>query len=607
MNDEEYYNFVRPYADAMQMLLTRLDVLNHNLYGKSDSRPIHYIQNRIKKKKSLEEKLIRRGKEPTVDNAKDYLQDIAGVRIICYFVDDIYNLAKSLKRQADLIVIREQDYIKAPKPNGYRSYHLIVGVPVYCMDGMEYFPVEVQLRTLSMDFWASMEHRISYKKERADKEELTTELLGYANQLQEIEKSFESHNEIGKLKEPEKMEKRYVRAEEYGQSNHFIAKRRTDMEKRKFGKLGIETSLLGFGCMRFPATPDGKIDEPRAEKLLDRAIAAGVNYIDTAYPYHNGDSEPFVGKVLQKYDRNSYYLATKLPVWAIESVDDAKRVFAEQLERLRTDHIDFYLMHAMSKERWDKVKELGIVEFCEQLKAEGKIRYLGFSFHDTYEAFEEVLRGRDWDFCQIQYNYMDTEEQAGDKGYALAEELGIPLVIMEPVKGGSLANFSDDINAKFKAMDKDASIASWAFRWVGSHSNAKVILSGMSNEEQVEDNLKTFSNFNPLDEAEEKMISEIVSDLQSRVQNGCTGCRYCMPCPAGVNIPQNFALWNKYHIYGTYDHVKNAWEKDLKDEEKAKCCVKCGKCEKVCPQHLSIRRDLELAQKDLDSAAAAQE
>lgn len=352
------------------------------------------------------------------------------------------------------------------------------------------------------------------------------------------------------------------------------------MEKRKFEKLGIETSLLGFGCMRFPATPDGKIDEPRAEKLLDRAIAAGVNYIDTAYPYHNGDSEPFVGKVLQKYDRNSFYLATKLPVWAIESVDDAKRIFAEQLERLRTDHIDFYLMHAMSKERWDKVKELGIVEFCEQLKAEGKIRYLGFSFHDTYEAFEEVLRGRDWDFCQIQYNYMDTEEQAGDKGYALAEELGIPLVIMEPVKGGSLANFSDDINAKFKAMDKDASIASWAFRWVGSHSNAKVILSGMSNEEQVEDNLKTFSNFKPLNEAEEKMISEIVSDLQGRVQNGCTGCRYCMPCPAGVNIPQNFALWNKYHIYGTYDHVKNAWEKDLKDEEKAKCCVKCGKCEK---------------------------
>lgn len=199
MNDEQYYDFVRPYEDAMQMLLTRLDVLNHNLYGTSDSRPIHYIQDRIKQKKSLEEKLARKGKEPTVDNAKDYLQDIAGVRVICYFVEDIYNLVKSLKRQADLIVVREQDYIKNPKPNGYRSYHLIVGVPVYCMDGMEYFPVEVQLRTLSMDFWASMEHRISYKKERNDKEALTEELRSYANVLVEIERSFERHNENGKL------------------------------------------------------------------------------------------------------------------------------------------------------------------------------------------------------------------------------------------------------------------------------------------------------------------------------------------------------------------------------------------------------------------------
>ena len=199
MNDEQYYAFVRPYEDAMQMMLTRLDVLNHNLYGTSDSQPIHYIQDRIKQKKSLEEKLLRRGHEPMVDNAKDYLQDIAGVRVICYFVDDIYNLVKSLKRQTDLIVVREQDYIKNPKPNGYRSYHLIVGVPVYCMDGMEYFPVEVQLRTLSMDFWASMEHRISYKKEREDKEALTEELRGYANVLVEIEKSFGRHNEIGKL------------------------------------------------------------------------------------------------------------------------------------------------------------------------------------------------------------------------------------------------------------------------------------------------------------------------------------------------------------------------------------------------------------------------
>lgn len=199
MNDEQYYEFIQPYEDAKRILLSRLDVLNHSLYGTSSSRPIHYIQDRMKQKKSLEEKLLRKGKEPTVDNAKDYLQDIAGVRIICYFVDDIYNLIKSLKRQTDLIVVREHDYIAGPKENGYRSYHMIVGVPVYCLDGMEYFPVEIQLRTMSMDFWASMEHRICYKKDREDKGLLTEELRSYADMLVEIEKNFEGHNEIGKL------------------------------------------------------------------------------------------------------------------------------------------------------------------------------------------------------------------------------------------------------------------------------------------------------------------------------------------------------------------------------------------------------------------------
>ena len=374
------------------------------------------------------------------------------------------------------------------------------------------------------------------------------------------------------------------------------------MERRKWDKLGIETSLLGFGCMRFPTTPEGKIDEDRAEKMLDQAIAAGVNYIDTAYPYHNGESEPFVGKALQKYDRSSFYLATKLPLWAVNTLEDAKRIFADQLKRLQTDYIDFYLLHAVNKEKWDAAKELGVVEYCEQLKKEGKIRYFGFSFHDSYEVFEEILRYRDWDFCQIQYNYMDTEEQAGDKGYALAESLGIPMVIMEPVKGGSLANFSQDINEKYRSMQPDASIASWALRWVGSHDNVKVVLSGMSTEEQVEDNLKTFADFRPLDQVEESAVAGIVEELKARVQNGCTGCRYCMPCPAGVNIPGNFAVWNKYHMYGTYDHVKNAWEKELKEEEKAKNCIACGKCETLCPQKLSIRDDLKKAQADLDSA-----
>ena len=195
MTDEEYYEFIQPYEDAKQMLLTRLDVLNHNLYGEASARPIHNIQCRIKKKQSIEEKLQRKEKEPTVMNAKDYLQDIAGVRVICYFVDDIYNLTELLKSQSDLIVIKERDYIGNPKPNGYRSYHVIVGVPVYCLDGMEYFPVEIQFRTMSMDFWASMEHRICYKQERDNKEEIQRELLRYAEILKEIEEGFEGYNE----------------------------------------------------------------------------------------------------------------------------------------------------------------------------------------------------------------------------------------------------------------------------------------------------------------------------------------------------------------------------------------------------------------------------
>ena len=199
MKEEEYYKFIQPYQDAKQSVLTRLDALNHTLYGSSAGRPIHNIQDRIKKKQSMEKKLERKGKEATVENAKDYLMDIAGVRVICYFVDDIYNLAEILKRQSDLILIRERDYIANPKPNGYRSYHIVVGVPVYCLDGMEYFPVEIQMRTLSMDFWASMEHRVSYKKEREDKEALTKELRGYAGMLQQIEKSFEQYNDNGPI------------------------------------------------------------------------------------------------------------------------------------------------------------------------------------------------------------------------------------------------------------------------------------------------------------------------------------------------------------------------------------------------------------------------
>ncbi len=372
------------------------------------------------------------------------------------------------------------------------------------------------------------------------------------------------------------------------------------MEKRKLENLGIETSLLGFGCMRFPVTAEGKIDEPEAERMLDKAIAAGVNYIDTAYPYHNGDSEPFVGRVLKKYDRHSFYLATKLPCWNVSKKEDAERIFEEQLTRLQTDYIDFYLMHALSGDSFRKMAELGVVEVLERLKAEGRIKYLGFSFHDSYEAFEEILCYRDWDFCQIQLNYMDAESQAGLKGYRLTEERNVPLVIMEPVKGGSLAAFAEDITRKFRALDPEASVASYALRWVGSLPNVKVVLSGMSTMEQVEDNLKTFMDFRSLSDEETKTIDDIVALIRSRVQNGCTACRYCMPCPAGVDIPGNFRVWNTYHMYQNYNMVKNSWEKNLGEEKQAKNCIKCGKCEKACPQKLHIREDLEKVQADME-------
>ena len=372
------------------------------------------------------------------------------------------------------------------------------------------------------------------------------------------------------------------------------------MEKRKFEKLNIETSLLGFGCMRFPVTKEGSIDEEQAEKMLDYAISHGVNYIDTAYPYHQHTSEPFVGKVLNKYPRDSYYLATKLPCWDLDSLEYAKDMFHNQLKRLDKQYFDFYLLHAMNKNTWKKVRDLGIIEYLDSLKKEGKIRFLGFSFHDDYEVFEEILSYYPWDFCQIQLNYMDTEEQAGMKGYELTKQLGIPLIIMEPVKGGSLSVLPNDISSIFKEIHPNKSISSWALHYVGSLPNVKVILSGMSTMEQVKDNLDTFSHFEPLNEKEQQAVLQVTTAIKSRLQNGCTACQYCMPCPAGVHIPQNFSIWNHYHMYGNRELTENKIKTSLPKEARATACIQCGKCETVCPQKLSIREDLKRVAEDLE-------
>ncbi len=374
------------------------------------------------------------------------------------------------------------------------------------------------------------------------------------------------------------------------------------MHYRVMGKTGIETSLLGYGCMRFPTLENGKIDRVTATKLLLKAYENGVNYFDTAYPYHAGESERFVGEFFHTTGlRDKVYLATKLPLWAVESLDDCERIFEEQLSHLKTDHIDFYLMHAVNGERFDKMAELGVIKRLEEYKAEGKIINLGFSFHDSYETFERVIKYRDWDFCQIQLNYMDAEIQAGVKGYELAKELGIPLVIMEPVKGGALAGYADDVNKILTDYNPNRSIASWALRWVGSFRNVKVILSGMTSMAQLDDNLKTFDNFEALDDKESALIDELVKTIRSRTFNGCTGCRYCVPCPGGVEIPRVFRIWNDYGMYNNAGAAKHAYFEEMKPEARADNCLECGVCETACPQGLSIRDNLKEANKLLCS------
>lgn len=370
------------------------------------------------------------------------------------------------------------------------------------------------------------------------------------------------------------------------------------IEKRKMEKLGAEVSLLGFGCMRFPLDAQGNIEEKEAEEMLDTAIKSGVNYIDTAYRYHNGDSEPFVGRVLNKYPRDSYYLATKLPIWMVNAPEDVDRIFEEQLERLDKEYVDFYLIHALDKERFETMKKFGVLERLEQKRAEGKFRYLGFSFHDEEDVFEEILSYYNWDFCQIQFNYMDTDIQAGLRGYEFAKEKGVPMVIMEPVKGGMLSSLPSDVEEDFRKERPDNSIASWALRFVGSFSNVKVILSGMSSMEQVKDNLGIFSDFQPLSEREKELVDKSARDMKAKVKNGCTGCSYCMPCPSGVNIPLNFKIWNEYAIYQNQGRTRERLKTELKKGELADSCVKCGKCEKACPQKLPIREHLKQAAED---------
>jgi len=346
---------------------------------------------------------------------------------------------------------------------------------------------------------------------------------------------------------------------------------------------------------------NGSIDRVEATAMLGEAYANGVTYFDTAYTYHNGESEPFLGSFLKQLKRESYQLATKLPQWLVHTLDDAKRLFSEQLERLQHDYFDFYLIHSIDKEAYVRMVDLGVVSYLEEEQKNGRIKHLGFSFHSIYEDFEYIAASRTWDFCQLQYNYLDTEEQAGDKGYELSTKLGIPVIVMEPIKGGSLANLPPDLEARLNELNTGASSASYALRWVADHPNVKVILSGMSTRQQVRENLETFNSPKPLTEVERSTLDAIGQTMRDRVGNGCTGCKYCMPCPFGVDIPGSFDIWNTFRLFGRYEQIRKRWES--MGDKGPLSCTRCMTCVSLCPQEIPIPFDLARVQEELSQGA----
>ncbi len=366
------------------------------------------------------------------------------------------------------------------------------------------------------------------------------------------------------------------------------------MNKRKLKNTNIEVSTLGFGAMRLPLLDpkdNSSIDEKEAFKMIRYAIDNGVNYIDTAYPYHGGRSEIFIGKVLKDGYREKVYLTTKLPCGNIKCYEDFSKIFEEQLKKLDVKYFDIYLLHAMNKKSWSKVHKLGVLDFLDGLKEQGKIKQVGFSFHDNYEVFTEIIDSYDWDVCQIQFNYFDSE--AKDM-LDYATDKGINVIVMEPLRGGALVNdLPEEITALFNNATTKRSPAEWGFRWVYNHEKVKLILSGMSTMEQVVENLNTFdkATANSMTEEEKVMMEQVTKIFKDKILVPCTSCQYCMPCPHGVRIPLMFATYNNYSMFGKSDKYKNQyqeWAKKDKDRFTADVCVGCRICEEKCPQNIII-------------------
>ncbi len=368
------------------------------------------------------------------------------------------------------------------------------------------------------------------------------------------------------------------------------------MQYRRFGKLDWKGSALGFGCMRFP-TLDGRqtspnIDEAEALRMIHHAIDHGVNYLDTAYPYHEGQSEIVVGKALAGGYREKVKLATKLPVWMIDGPADFDRLLNEQLKKLQTSHIDFYLLHSLNLSRWrDIVLKHDLLAKAATALADGRIGHLGFSMHDDYACFEEIVNGSDlWSFCQIQYNYMDTENQAGTRGLKLAASKGLAVVVMEPLLGGRLVNPPLGIREDMERFPVRRSPAEWALDWLWDQPEVSVVLSGMSAMTQVEENLQfaEASHIHAFGEAEQALIARVRDQYRTRTVIPCTKCSYCMPCPNGVNIPGNFDFFNYAHLFDDVAGARFKYQVFLTEEQRSSSCIDCGICEDLCPQKIPI-------------------
>ncbi len=375
------------------------------------------------------------------------------------------------------------------------------------------------------------------------------------------------------------------------------------MEYRQLGHLKEKSSLFGLGCMRFNGTGanGAVVDEEKAISLIRRAIDGGVTYIDTAYVYLDKTSESILGKALRDGYREKVTIATKMPLWCINNHDDMLPLLESELQKLQTDHIDFYLMHGIDKAGWLKFKELKGDEFFTEMKRAGKIRYKCFSFHGSYEDFEYIINDYDWDMVQIQYNFMDINNQAGTRGLKLAGKLGIPVVIMEGLLGGKLANAPANVQKLYDEFPVKRSAVDWAFRWLGNNPEILTILSGCNEPEQIDENLRIFDDLKPnsMTEDELKLMDNVRAAYIARTKIGCTGCAYCMPCPAGVDIPRVFRAWNASSLY----NVKNSDNWDLLEIKRKNQtpvnCRECGKCMRACPQKLDIIPKLKEAWKEL--------